>query len=451
MKDWPLRWKIALYAAVLGVVATIAGACTTWTIMHYWELRAFDRHLTREAQELFRDVENFRREPPVNGQTFSERFLPLSFQTRLIQITDASGTVLYLSPGVTETIADDGIDKVHNRTIGARRVRMGIFQQNGTTVRIGADLKEINEIGRDIIVGMFGAIPAVLLVVAIGGRWVAQRAVAPVNYITQAAAEITPKNLHKRLPVPPTKDELAALVVVLNQTFERLQRSLEQSVRFSAEASHHLKTPLSVLRVAIEEILTDPKTPLKQQERAAALLHQVHQLTSIAENLLLLARADAGRLELHCEQFDLRDVLDGVCDDARALADPHQITVETQIPGQLPLVGDRSSVALIVQNLVENAVKFNERGGAICIYAQSMNGRVNVRVLNNGPAIPSERASHIFERFYRARADGRIAGAGLGLSIACELARANGGDLELVRSDAEWTEFRLTLPRAGQI
>jgi signal transduction histidine kinase len=114
----------------------------------------------------------------------------------------------------------------------------------------------------------------------------------------------------------------------------------------------------------------------------------------------------------------------------------------------LPMIGDRRSVALILQNLVENAVKFNEPGGCVCIYAHSLDGHMEVTVKNNGEPIPPERAPHIFERFYRARSDGRIPGPGLGLSLASELSKAQGGSLELIRSDSEWTEFRLRVPRA---
>ena len=350
MKRWPLRWKIAFYAAALGVIATIAGACTTWIIMHY-----------SEAVDL--------------------------------------------------------------------------------------DPRMVNRIGRDIILGMFGAIPTVLIVVFIGGRWIARRAIAPIDEIRQAAEQITAKNLQQRLPVPPAADEIAGLIAVLNSTLDRLQHSFEQATRFSAEASHHLKTPLSILRAGIEEMLVDGATPQPVQERAAALLHQVHELTSITENLLLLARVDAGRLELQREELDLCDLLEGIADDARALAEPQRLHVETRLPARLPLVADRRSVALILQNLLENAVKYNEPDGSICIYAYGADGVVEVNIKNNGAPVPSDRASHIFDRFYRARPDARIAGHGLGLSVACELAKAHGGDLELTRSDAEWTEFRLRLPR----
>jgi signal transduction histidine kinase len=177
------------------------------------------------------------------------------------------------------------------------------------------------------------------------------------------------------------------------------------------------------------------------------LLHQIHQLTSIAENLLLLARADAGRLDLHREQFDLSEVLRGMCEDASAMAEDEGLEVEAKLPPELPVVADRRAVSLIVQNLLENAIKYNQPEGCICIYADGINGKAEVIVRNNGEPIPPERAPHIFERFYRARSDGRISGQGLGLTIACELAKAHGGRLELVRSDREWTEFRLSLPR----
>jgi signal transduction histidine kinase len=447
MRGWPIRWKIAAYAAALGVVATAAGACTTWLIMHYWEVAAFDRRLTRDANELFRDIENFEGGWANNRQAFKQAFVPLALRDRFIQVQGADNQVLYLSPNLPAPIANDGVEQIHTRKINNRRLRMGVFHKGGLTAHVGADVREVNQIGRDIILGMFGAIPTVLVVVILGGRWVAGRAIAPVHEIRKAAERITVRNFDQRLPVPPAADEIAALIGVLNSTLDRLQRSFEQSIRFSAEASHHLKTPLSVLRAGIEEILTDPKTPPRQQGRADALLHQVHQLTSIAENLLLLARADAGRLEMQTEAFDLREVLDGLCDDARALAESQGISVETKVPPHLPMVGDRRWIALIVQNLVENAVKYSEDGGAICIYAQSGNGAAEVRVLNNGRPIPPERAPHIFERFYRARSDGRVPGSGLGLSVASELAKAHGGALELVRSDAEWTEFKLLLPR----
>jgi two-component system, OmpR family, heavy metal sensor histidine kinase CusS len=445
-RRWPLRWKLAFYAAMLGVVATIAGAATTWTVMHYKELAVFDQRLASDAHELFRDLANFEGGWEKNRQAVQEKFVPLALRNRFVEIRGPKGEILYRSPNLSQSMASDGIESFHTRKVGARNLRIGTFHQGGLTLLVGADLREVNKIGWDIIYGMFAAIPTVLIVVVIGGKWVASRAVAPVEEIRQAAAKITAHNLDQRLPVPPTNDEIAGLISVLNKTFERLQRSFEQSVRFSADASHQLKTPAAVLRAGIEEILTDPETPAKQQARADALLHQTHQLTSLAENLLMLARADAGRLELQRAKFDLRELLDGILDDARTIAEPLNLTVEAEIPNALPVTGDRTFISIVLQNLLDNAVKYNITGGSICIRAKATGDNVDVTVANNGDPIPLERAPHIFDRFYRARGDQRTAGHGLGLSLARELTMAHGGELVLVRSDSEWTEFRLRLP-----
>lgn len=448
MKKWPLRWKLALYAAGLALIATIAGGGTTWSVMRYKEIEAFDRRLALDAQEFFRDVENFGADAAKNRRIFKEVFVPLALRNRLIQVSDSRGEVLYLSPGLPGPLPSEMKKEFHTRRIAGRNFRMGEFSQSGLILQVGADMKEINQIGLDILHGILVAIPTVLLVVVIGARWVARRAIAPVEEIRQAAAQITAQRLDQRLPVPPTNDEIAGLIEVLNAAFERLQRSFEQSVRFSADASHHLKTPISVLRAGIEEIMSDAECSVETQAAAEGLLHQVHQLNSVADNLLLLARADAGRLELDKKEFDLGELLDGVLDDARALAEPMGLTVEAEIPPHLPLKADRAFVGMIAQQLLENAIKYNAPGGRVRLAAQAVDGAVELTVGNSGEGVPPERVSHLFERFYRVRGDERIGGSGLGLTTARELARAHGGEVSLLRADATWTELNVRLPQA---
>ena len=445
MRRWPLRWKIACYAGALGIVATIAGAATTWTIMRYWEVRDLDLGLTNQAEQIAREAAELREKALSPAAELKDKLGPIAAHYPFLVVSDSNGQTLYRSAGTPEEFSINR-QAGKNILLGQERVRVARATRGGITVLLGSTLQNVNRLGRNVIFGMFGAIPTVLLVVAIGGRWVGSRALGPVDEIREAAGRITPQRLNERLPTPEGKDEIAGLVEVLNGTFDRLQRSFEQSIRFSAEASHHLKTPLCVLRAGIEEILTDHNAPAAQQARASELLHQVHQLTSIVENLLLLARADAGRLELQPEDFDLRELLDGVCDDVRVLAETKGINLEAKLPDRLPISGDRRLISLIVQNLVENALKYNDPEGIICIYAQQNNGTAELRVLNSGAPIPPDRVPHIFERFYRGRNGGQIGGSGLGLTIACELAKAHGGDLELVRSSADGTEFRLTLP-----
>jgi signal transduction histidine kinase len=449
MKNWPLRWKIALYSAFLAVAATLAGAMTTWFIMRRAEIAAFDRRLTTDAQEFFRDVEHFEGSRKNNELVFNEILVPLSLRKHLVEVTNAIGTVVYLSPRLRHAFPRDGIKEFHYRKIDGQNIRLAEFSENGLTLRAGDDLTEINQIGRDIFLAMLGAIPTVLLVTLIGSAWVASKAIAPVEEIRQAANRISAQRLDQRLPVPPTNDEIAGLIEILNATFERLQRSFEQSARFSADASHHLKTPIAILRADVEEILADVNCSESTQARAEGLLHRIHHLSSVVENLLLLSRADAGRLELSQARFELGEVLEGVLDDAHTLAEPLDLTVEANIPKHLRLKADPTFVAMIAQNLVENAVKYNTPGGRIRVEARAVNGEVEMTIGNTGDGIPKGRASLLFERFCRGRGGARVPGHGLGLSIARELARAHGGDVEMVRSEGSWTEMRVRLPKVA--
>ena len=449
MRNWPLRWKVALYSASLAVAATLGGAITTWFILRHAEIAAFDRRLTTDAEEFFRDVEHFEGGRTNTGPVFKEIFVPLSLRKHLVEVTDASGTVLYLSPRLRQPFPRDDIKRFHNRKIDGQKIRLAEFSENGLTLRAGDDLKAINQIGRDIFLAMLGAIPTVLLVTLVGSAWVASKAIAPVEEIRQAAKRITAQRLDQRLPVPPTKDEIAGLIEVLNTTFERLQRSFEQSARFSADASHHLKTPIAVLRAGIEEIVADVECSESTQARADKLLGRIHHLSSVVDNLLLLSRADAGRLELSKAEFDLGEVLEGVLDDALALAEPLDLKVEADVPKHLLLKADRTFVAIIAQNLVENAVKYNTPGGRLRVEARAVNGTVEIIIGNTGDGIPKDRTGQVFERFYRVCGGERVPGHGLGLSTARELARAHGGDVELVHSDGSWTEMRLRLPQVA--
>jgi signal transduction histidine kinase len=447
MRNWPLRWKVALYSALLALTATLGGAVTTWFVLREAEIAAFDRGLTTDAQEFFRDVEHFEGGRRSNRPVFKEIFVPLSLRKHLVEVSDAGGTVLYMSPRLRQPFPRDGIKTFHNHRIEGQNIRVAEFNENGLTLRAGDDLKAINQTGRDILFAMLGAIPVVLLVTLLGAAWVASKAIGPIEDIRQAASRITPQRLDQRLPVPQTNDEIAGLIEVLNVTFERLQRSFEQSVRFSADASHHLKTPIAVLRAGVEEILADSTCSESTQARAEGLLHRIHHLSSVVDNLLLLSRADAGRLELIKSEFDLAELLEGVLDDATTLAEPLSLNVEADVPNHLLITGDRTFVAMIAQNLVENAVKYNRPGGRIRVEVRPINGTVEMTIGNNGDGIPKDRTEHLFERFYRVRSNERVPGQGLGLSIARELARAHGGDIELVRSDDGWTEMRVRLPQ----
>ncbi len=443
MKRASLRWKLVLWAALFSFGASIVCLWATWILLRHQEIQALDGRLSIDAKELFRDVENFQGVNKRNRVT--ERFVPLALRDRLVEIRGADGEVLYMSPNLSTPVLKDGIEGFHTRTIGGRPIRIGVFHDQEMTLHVGADLKDIEQLGWEIARSLVIVIPIVVLLIAAGSWWLGSIALTPIERIRRAAERITAERLDERIPAQGPADEIGGLIQVLNATFERLQGSFEQAARFSADASHQLKTPIAILRAGIDELLEEDGMPPRLRDRIADLLQQTRRLTSVAENLLLLSRADTGRLALRERTFNLRGLLEGCLEDARVLGEKLELNIEATIPDTLSLKGDRDMIELTLQNLVENAVKYNRPGGTIRLSAGKQPNGIEVCVGNSGRGIPAEQTPHIFKRFYRARGDEQLPGHGLGLSIARELARAHGGDLSLIKSTEDWTEFCLRL------
>lgn len=232
---------------------------------------------------------------------------------------------------------------------------------------------------------------------------------------------------------------------------EMTSAELQRSARFSADASHQLKTPVTVLRAGLEELLAQENLTPAECAEVSALIHQTYRLSSLIEDLLLLSRLDAGRLKLEFTPVDVAALIEASFDDLGAVPDDLGLAVETECPPRLLIVGEKRYTAIILQNLLENARKYNRRGGRIRLVARVDEGGVRLTVGNTGRAIAPAAQAHIFERFHRGAIGENVPGYGLGLNLARELARLHQGELRLVRSDADWTEFEVSFRLAAPV
>lgn len=327
-------------------------------------------------------------------------------------------------------------------------MRVTSFSEMGTGMVVAVPADRIGRLVRGLAV-IFGAgLPVMLAFVVLGGRWIAKQALRPVRRIADEAGGITSQLLFRRVSVPPADDEIRRLALVLNATLDRLEASFQQARRFSADASHELKTPLTVLHGDIEALLNSPTLSDSDRAGVAEIFETAKRLNAITKSLLLLAQTDAGRLKLDLQPVDFARVLDDCVYDARIMAEARGLALDADIPDKALVLGEEVRLSQIAGNLLDNAVKYNQPGGRIRVSLKLVPGLWVLEVSNTGPGIPPEQASRIFERFHRGSHHAAISGHGLGLSLCSELARAHGATIELVCSAAEWTVFRFALPRA---
>jgi two-component system, OmpR family, sensor kinase len=298
-----------------------------------------------------------------------------------------------------------------------------------------------------VLAFVIGIVPALLV-----GRWIAGRALEPVDRIITEVREITDgRSLHRRLAVPMVKDELGRLVETLNQMMTRLERSFAALRRFTADASHELKTPLTVVRAGVERAITRPDLPQETLAPLEETLQEVNRMTELLEALLTLARADEGRAELHREPVDLRTIVEDARETGELLAEPAGVAIEVHTPSEpVVLALDRSRVRQLVLNLLENAVKYTPRGGNVVVQLTSSDGRVLLTVADTGIGIAPGDVPHVFDRFWRADSartrTGERPGAGLGLAICKWIAEAHGGTIDVQSRPGRGTTFTVGFP-----
>lgn len=449
MKHRSFKVKVGTYAALLTMAALLVGTAVMMLTVYFHQIHELDGEMAEDAGELVWDLGKFRDAPASPLEPLAGSHIPVPLRENYLIVEGPGGHVVYRSPNLQGVALDVALGKPRTERIHGKLCRVGAWREGPYTVRIGTRVDMIQRFMGKLGVGFLSALPAVGLVVFFGGVWLARRTTAPLAELSEAAERISASNRDERLPVPEARDEIAKLTEVLNRSFDRLQGSYEAVARFSADASHQLKTPLAILRTSLDHLSRATDLTEHQAAEVAAMRQQTRRLTSLIDDLLLLAQADAGRMTPETKTIDLSGLVRAALDDLEVLCEGKDIRLETDVADSLPVRADRRLLAMVLQNLIENAAKYTAHGGLIRIAAGVDADGVFVRIGNSGETIPQNEQARIFDRFHRGSATGeKVAGHGLGLNIARELARVHGGDLVLKRADNRWVEFEFRLPPA---
>jgi heavy metal sensor kinase len=407
---------------------------------------------------------------PYSQYSFSniDRMLEDSFGwkpgTKFIQVLDESGRIGRKSenlqhfqlPVSFRVLKNASQGKITFETIKAlgeyplRMVTVPVIQRRHVIniVQVATSLEQVEEALNTLLLILWITVPSALVVASLGGLFLANKALRPVDEITKTARMITSKSLGQRIKLRKTRDEIGRLAETFNDMISRLDRSFKQIRQFSADASHELKTPLTILKGEIEVGLRKRRRLEEYRKILNSNLEEVNHMTQIVQDLLFLSKADMGEVHLQTHRTNLTQLVSEICAQAKTIALSKGITIHTSNDSDVAVIGDRLRLRQLLLNLADNAIKYTSEGGEMMISLERDDGRVRLRVTDNGMGIAPEDQPHIFDRFFRVdKARSREAGgSGLGLSICKWIVEAHGGEISVESELGKGSVFTVTLP-----
>jgi heavy metal sensor kinase len=382
---------------------------------------------------------------------------------RFIRVDQEGVGVIYLSGAPKDGMFDPARIPLprDNEKDGARKLRFEsgnrllIDSLTTTTadgkrflIESGAPYNQIEVVLHGLLLTFAIYMPFVVSLAVAGGYWLMRRSLAPVDEITKRAEGITSTNLSERLPEIQTGDELERLSTSLNRMIERLDEAFQHINRFSADASHELRTPLTILQLELEGIAQNHRGDAALGDQIGSALEETHRMSRIVESLLAISRLDAGEVKMEKIPIDLGDLVASTANEMTLLAEEKSIRLITNGVAGVQVEGDKTRLQQVVVNLIDNAIKYTQKGGTVEINVGKEWNTAVFEISDDGPGIPADCLPHVFDRFYRAdkarsRANG---GAGLGLSIVKAICAAHGANVSVSSQEGRGSCFRVELP-----
>jgi heavy metal sensor kinase len=457
---------VAWYAGLLAMIFLVLCAILYLDLRHFLEndLRQSQSRRARQIANTLLAHTRQTGEAVVARQT-ADWYDP-DINDRFIRITRADGTLVYISAAPKDGCFDPAeipvfppsskteFSHIQKLSGGNTLLIAGLnFKSSGNpdyVVEFGSLLDPVESMLNHLFLQLALGLPLAVIIITAGGYLLVRRALTPVEQITRAAERITQHNLSERLPVAHTGDELERLSLSLNRMITRLDDAFQNSKRFVADASHDLRTPLTVLRGELENFAEDDRLDSELRDRAGSMLEEVVHLGKIVEQLFTLSRLDAGEAQTEWTRFDFAELAKTTAEQMYLLAEDKGISISCDASQPLVVEGNPVRLKQVVVNLLDNAIKYTPEKGAIQLRVHGVNGHAVLEVEDNGIGIPPVALPHVFERFYRVDptrcADSES--AGLGLSIVKSICTAHGAEVEATSVPAVGSCFRVRLPLA---
>jgi heavy metal sensor kinase len=444
-------WYTVSFTFIIGAVAWVSYASTETTLSN-----RLDQSLTDEMHWLANRLDHAlsRREAMSVVVDDIADHVSISPVKEYVEIWQAGDSLFYRSHDLGDDTLRTYYPAISSRAAPViyRGHPLRLYRADTARWRIylAMPLESVAAPLHQMLILFFWLCPFVLLAAVGTGLAVAGRPLRQLHQVAETARQITADRLHDRIPEPHTADEIGQIVSTFNEMISRLEVSFGQIRQFSADASHELKTPLTILRSQLERGLNERIGPDELKQIVAGCLDETLRMSAIVDDLLLLAKGDAGTTSVKKERIDLGGMINELYEEAILLASPKSISVTMERAPEIYIDGDRQLLRQMFLNLIDNAIKYNRIGGSIHLSLTPRSSGVIVTFRDAGIGIAAEDIPRIFDRFYRVdRARSReVGGSGLGLSIAKWIASAHGGSISVRSIVNEMTEFSVTLPGA---
>jgi heavy metal sensor kinase len=369
----------------------------------------------------------------------------------LLQSSDMALLDLDLNPDeVHAAVRRLGTDEIENERVSLRfhNSLVKADARHSYLLRVGASLTPIQSTLERFLRTLLWLVPAGIALAAIFGYLMARLALRPVRKIQEAAHRITIHDLHTRLPLAGSGDEIDQLSHTFNETLDRLQKSVDQMKQFTAAISHELRTPLAALQGEAEVALMHSRTPEHYRAVLSSQLEEFQKLTRMVNNMLLLARAEAGDVHPNTQPVDLASISRAMIEMFQPIAADKGVQLTLNSSPTITVQGDPLWLERMLMNLVENALKYTPRQGSVHVELSAIGDSAVLTITDTGIGISEENLPHIFERFYRADASRsrEIEGAGVGLAIVRWVVESHGGQISVQSRTGEGTRFQVKLP-----
>lgn len=311
-------------------------------------------------------------------------------------------------------------------------------------IQVAQSLDSINDTLEKLLAALLISVPLLVVLAAGAGYWLAARALSPIDTITRTAQSISAHDLHQRLNLPATNDEIGRLGATFDTMLGRLDDSFRRERQFTADASHELRTPLTAMQTIIGVVRESRRSPEYYEKALDDLSGETNRLRELVENLLQLARTDVGSTSLS-KSVDLSILLRDVAEVMTPLAESKALSLTCTVPDNLLITGSSDDLVRLFMNLVDNAIKYTDRG-KITLQAKSKEEWIEVTLSDTGIGIDREHLHHLFDRFYRVDLSRSVQGNGLGLSIAQVIVQAHHGEIDVLSELGQGTTFTVLLP-----